>query len=347
MSSSDETNNMQDDTESPQVPEPAPLTPNGLSEARPVMGGKLSVDKANDGDGRKNNKGRKPLASDSNDPRYKQGKGRRSITPEEIRLMIQAFRDIGQNMTKVSAACGLNRRTVTKAWEDGIKRYDLQPIRDILEAEQAEARALVAAKWEKEASLDARAAGMDADAHKRAREQMSQDAIKSRADEAQMVRLARGDIAQTLAAVARMLPGMNKWAKHAAEQLEAGGPKNATDALKLMEQVSRIVERTVGAADKIMAMERRLLGQAETIIGVQMPELSMDEALAHLAASDRTLQRAKNMGLIPQNLGHGVVQGYIDADSRDETTIEPDPLPPEIDDLPPMEPLGDDIILDS
>lgn len=152
--------------------------------------------------------------------------------------------------------------------------------------------------------------------HQKARDSMADDAIRNRAEEANMVRLARGDATQVLAGVARLLPGLQKWAKKAQELLDGSDPKSATEALKIMGQVATIVDKTAGAADKIMAMERRLLGQPESIIGVAMPELTLDEALAHIDATDRTLARAKQLGLIPKYVGQAKVI-EVDAEAAD------------------------------
>lgn len=191
-----------------------------------------------------------------------------------------------------------------------MRKHDLPPISAILEAEKAAARRSLAEEAARAADEEAAKhakihGGMTAEQMRNAREAMSADAIKGRTEEANMVRLARGDVSQTLAAIARMLPGLQKWAKSAAKHLEDTDPKNVTDALKIIESVSRVIERTAGAADRVMAMERRLLGQAETIVGVQMPDLSMEEAMVHLSATSRTIARAKRLGLVPDTFELG------------------------------------------
>jgi hypothetical protein len=227
-------------------------------------------------------------------------KGKGSMSLEECDLMVEAFRDIGPNFTKVALKCGLDRRTVGAAWKRGVKAHDLPPIIGIIETEKLEARKKVAQRWEGELTTEAKALGMDSANLALSREKMSEDAIRGRTEEANMIRLARGDATQTLAAVARMLPGLNKWAKHAATILNDTNPNSVADAVKLMGDVSKVVERTANAANTIMAMERRLLGQPESIVGVQMDDITMEEAMVHVSAMDRTMARARALGLMPE-----------------------------------------------
>lgn len=235
------------------------------------------------------------------------------MSSEQADKMVAAFRDIGPNMSKVSRACGLDRRTVAKAWKHGVKAHGLAPIAAILETEQAAAREKVAQRWAAEATKDAKVAGMDIAKHAKARENMADDAIRGRTEEANMVRLARGDATQCLAAVARLLPGLNKWAKFTAETLDTSNPKNLQDTVKLMSDVSKVVERAANAANTIMAMERRLLGQPESIVGVQMPDLSMEEALTHYNAMAKTMARGQALGLFPQYLNNKPIE-IVDID---------------------------------
>ena len=131
------------------------------------------------------------------------------------------------------------------------------------------------------------------------REKAASQAIDARKQEAQMIRLVRTDVTNELASVARMLPGIAKWAQAAATQLTETQPDNPAAAVKLMEGLARITDNLSGAADRCMAMERRLLGEPEQVVGVMLPDMSMADAVRHIESGHRTLARARRLGLLP------------------------------------------------
>lgn len=248
-------------------------------------------------------------------------KGRKALTKGMVKRMEEAFREYGDNYSKVARVCGIDRRTAKRGWELGWEYMEVRPIKETMLAEQNQARIVVANSSRSHAAQDLENSRIKAEYEemKAERSLAAKDALESRKEESQMVRLLRSDTIASLAAIARMLPGMQKWAKEAGTLLMESSPKNAAEALAIMDKTSKVVERVASAADRVMAMERRLLGQPEQIVGVAMPELSMEEALEHLEASDRTLTRMAAAGMLPEGFKPGATIINIPA-SRSEDT---------------------------
>lgn len=74
----------------------------------------------------------------------KKGKVGNRVSRDMWACLVQAFRDNGKNFQQVAKTTGLNRQTVTRAWNSGLKHdYARIPIKDIIEQENAAARALL------------------------------------------------------------------------------------------------------------------------------------------------------------------------------------------------------------
>lgn len=72
------------------------------------------------------------------------GKSGTRVSRDVWERLVQAFRDHGQNFNQVAKTTGLNRQTVTKAWNNGLKyEFAKIPIKTIIEQENAAARALL------------------------------------------------------------------------------------------------------------------------------------------------------------------------------------------------------------
>lgn len=242
----------------------------------------------------------------------------RRITREFYDALVEAYREQPSNHSNAATHAVCDRRTARRGWEIGWSngRNPLPwagPISQLIAEEQTIARARV---------LDERKRAMEpvVDGELQThydREKAAQDAIDARKQEAQMIRLVRADVTSELASVARMLPGIQKWAQSAAEQLMAKNPDNPREAVKLMESLARVTDNLSGAADRCMAMERRLLGEPESVVGVMLPDMNMTDAVRHIEAGSRTLARARRLGLLPPaQVDVDVAQDAIDVDDQ-------------------------------
>ena len=237
----------------------------------------------------------------------------RRITREFYDKLVEAYREQPSNHSHASTHASCDRRTARRGWERGWSdgRNPLPwagPISQLIAEEQSIARSRILD--ERKRALEPVVDGELQSSYDR--EKAASDAIESRKQEAQMIRLVRADVTNELASVARMLPGIAKWAQSAAEQLQAKNPDNPAAAVKLMEGLARITDNLSGAADRCMAMERRLLGEPEAIVGHRLPDMSMDDAVRHIESGHRTLARARRLGLLP------AAQPIVDVEVVDE-----------------------------
>jgi hypothetical protein len=207
--------------------------------------------------------------------------------------LTEAFRDCAPTTNGAYAAAatatGLHWRTCRRGWEEGWPQWrrHMLPIKDVLAAETAAVRAKLSDLDDDER---ARAAYEKLRQAREDEEQAQRDAVESRKQEAQMVRLARTDATQALAAIARMIPGVHRWAQWAAEQMSGRDPKSLQEVTKVLDALSKVTERVTSAGDRIMAMERRLLGQPEQVVGLQLPDVSLEDAAEHVRAAARALR---------------------------------------------------------
>jgi hypothetical protein len=254
----------------------------------------------------------------------------RRITREFYDKLVEAYRSNPSNHSNAATHALCDRRTARRGWERGWSdgRNPLPwagPICDLIAEEQTIARARV---------LDERKRAMEpiVDGELQThydRERAAQEAIDARKQEAQMIRLVRADVTNELASVARMLPGIAKWAQAAAAQLQEKNPDSPAAAVKLMEGLARITDNLSGAADRCMAMERRLLGEPEQVVGVMLPDMSMADAVRHIESGQRTLMRARRLGLLPP-APIDVDVTSVSVDPADETEATDEALPADV-----------------
>lgn len=223
---------------------------------------------------------------------------KRPITNELYNALLQSFRQYPAEYARAGRAAACDSRTASRAWHQGWVKQNPNwaPISKVLEEEQLSARAQMQNQTAVVAEQQRTAESLQMQAE---REKAAADALEARGQEAQMVRILRTDVTNQLAAVARLLPGMGKWTQWAAETMKDSDPKSIRDVTKMMDAISKVTERTATAADRVMAMERRLLGQPEMVVGHVMAEITMEEAVEHIEASARTLEYAREAGLLP------------------------------------------------
>ena len=223
---------------------------------------------------------------------------KRPITNDLYNTLLKSFRERPGEYAHASRVAQCDPRTAARAWKVGwvAQNGAWAPISKVLEEEQLAARARMqtgtADKAEAQRTLESIQLQGD-------REKAAADALAARGQEAQLVRLLRSDVTGGLAGVARLLPGMQKWAEWAANHMLDTNPKNLRDVTKMMEALSKVTERTAAAADRVMAMERRLLGKPEMIVGMALPEITLSEAAEHIDCAQETLEYARECGLLP------------------------------------------------
>ena len=235
---------------------------------------------------------------------------KRPITKEIYDKLLESFRSHPGEFARAGRAAAVDSRTAKRGLEKGWPKQNSSwvPISEVLEAEVLATRAHLREVAQRE-RIPAEAIALQAE-----REKAAADALEARGQEAQMVRILRTDVTNQLAAVARLLPGMGKWTQWAAETMKTDDPKSIREVTKMMDAISKVTDRTATAADRVMAMERRLLGQPEMVVGHVMADITMEEAVEHIEASARTLEYARECGLLPPAKNFSGEADIVDAE---------------------------------
>lgn len=161
------------------------------------------------------------------------------------------------------------------------------PIKQVLDQEQMSARAILNTQRGDES------ASLRQERFEEARRTVvlaADDAIRSRAEEARLVRAARSNAVGLLAVTQRML----KAAVTLSEDLEIEMSKaniKPERAIALFQSIASTARSANETAKVSIAMERSLLGQPEKIIGHMHADMTTQEALAEIEMANRAAVR--------------------------------------------------------
>lgn len=218
-------------------------------------------------------------------------RSRRRLTVSTYEALLEAYRKSPGNHGNAAKAAGVDPATARRGWHEGWSSIDWakDPIKVVVEREAETIRARLNADLIQKRQTMAAAMAEQ-------REKAIADTMQAREQEAQMVRLARNDIMQQLAVVARLLPGMQELAKKAVVEL-AKKDISPQQVISLARHLAHTTDSLAAAADRCMQMERRVLGQPETIVGLQLQPMALAEAEEHIEAGARALRRLKERGL--------------------------------------------------
>ncbi len=210
--------------------------------------------------------------------------GRRKITPEFYRALVDAFRETPANAAEAARAVrdstggSCDRRTAARAWELGWPKLELKPIAVYLDMEKIAARAKLAHE-DTQAALTAATSDEAV-----VREQARIDAINARTAEGRLVRTARANILELLESSEELLAGYRKLApkvKKALAEMDAE-ELGLEKAARLLWRLAISSRAAVDAGMRVLQAERLLLGQPMEIIGVRDMDLDESDVLEEL-----------------------------------------------------------------
>lgn len=230
---------------------------------------------------------------------------RRAISYDDYQKLIDAFRATPGQPAVASRAVVMDVRTARKAWEVGLPHLGswARPIKAIFEEEKVRARAILAETKVGEAKVQVLGIA----------DRAKEDAASARAGEAAVVRTARLNALGLLAATNRMVAAVvNKFSPRFEGLLDALLPKldpntgeaidvkpeHAERIMKVLLRLSAIVRQGHEASLTALQMERLLLGEPTSILGITVPDLSPQEYIQHVQAANKTLERAARIGLV-------------------------------------------------
>lgn len=194
------------------------------------------------------------------------------ITREFYEKLLNAFREAPGNCAFAARRASCARPTAKRAWAKGWPDRDFEPIEVALENEKREKhnahkRALIAQQDQAEAS----------------REKLRQEALEARAQEAQILKVARGDVLAALVLAADLTTAMRSAVgaikRELAEKPDGSPPDiKPMQAMQLLARHSQLVQRAVGAAEAVIQLSRLDRGQTTANIGVGLIEEDLTDA---------------------------------------------------------------------
>ena len=211
----------------------------------------------------------------------------RTIDREMYDKLIVAFREYGANYSKVSRVVGCGPRTVKKAWLDGWPKRRFKAIQDVIGDDQLAARSSI--------EQSQRLAMSERD---KMLEEARENAIKSRKQEGQMTQMSRGGAINVLATALRLLKVSGPLVKELEEEIysELGKPKEERTLgidkmMGVIERIGRYTQQGSSLAEVAMRLERIYLGAPETILGVQVEDMTPEKAMIELREAEAALAR--------------------------------------------------------
>lgn len=222
--------------------------------------------------------------------------GRKAITQGVYDRITQGFRDDAPNYRPVTVAkaIGVDPATAVKAWKHGWPRRNWVPIRETIQQEQVQARALLLAEQAaKKTVRDKELADAQA------------QATASQAQEGKLVNITRGSALQCLAASALITTQARALAELIKSRIEHQAKLPPTDAmaltansgLVLLDKIATTLSKIVHLSHQAMVMERLHLGQPGALpAGPNLGDMTMEEADVRLDVARQALEKAKDVG---------------------------------------------------
>lgn len=252
---------------------------------------------------------------------------RRVFTQPIYDALVAAFRDTPGKISEVARKVGVYRSTAKKAWETGWPdRPGWTAIKDVFQEEQEQIRAALVSQV---ATAEAnKRKAVEEDAAKRELEQQKirdlakQDAISIGVDEVRVVRASQINARAALAASNAALQGAYRQLsfyrdyieKMPAQELQekVKDPLHMAHVFKAARVTAYIGKVATEVAKTTMEMERIRTGRPVAVVGVELVDLTPQQALEELEAAQASLRDAVEAGLmVPPPAGEQTVQTQL------------------------------------
>jgi len=275
-------------------------------------------------------------------PRRNKPTGKKKITKETYNAMLVKFRQHGMNFKAVADECHVHWTTAKKAWHIGWADQKSKPwaipIKDVLKAEHIEARAALQ-REKKDLVQDHRIARQDS--LRKAIEDGFADLVESRSKQGKVIRAARDNSIAALIVSQKLLKAAVPLADQVVQDLEDPA-LNVFEKMRLMRQLGRFAHDAIEMSQVVEEMERRALGEPDTILEVQGGiNMTVDEAKETLLEVNEVLQAYQEGDIddvIDAEWSDGdrlaVPPGKDFEDDLDATEANPEPVSPGVDQVP-------------
>jgi len=229
------------------------------------------------------------------------------IQREVVERLLEFYRTRPGSVNAAAKHAGCCQRTAWKAWEFGWGPevpYAIRPMKDIIAEEQEYARARM---MELELEAKRLQAGEDARKKSEIRDKALRDATEIRTHEAQMIRVGRSAATGLLVTLANLSKGAAEIGDKVRGALEGFArkpdltPLDAAHLTRVVSGLTGALKQASDAAQRCMEMERLLLGQPQSIVGVShaVEGMTLDDAQARIEAAQRALERAQQRAAMP------------------------------------------------
>lgn len=220
------------------------------------------------------------------------------------------------NVTRAGKQAGVDRKTARLWWNVGAPyEFAQRPMKELIEQEQLEARASLAAQELVHGRTADNAVGPSPEDVVKARGVL----IEARVQEAQAVKLARGNAIGLLSATLNLVAAIGPLSRRITETLKTEEP-TFQQGLNHMRQVTILAASAVSTAKDAMEMERLLLGDESPGTASALADtMTTEDAIAELSRASETCDRMRAAGRFV------VIQGG-----------RADVKPLEVDDTPPI-----------
>lgn len=233
---------------------------------------------------------------------------RRKISLDTWNSLVDSFRSNPFSIGVASRRTGLDRRTCSKAWNQGLPAFaGGESIKSIMQREEIEARA----ELERE-NLEARQRAQDK--YSNDLDHARENAIQARTAEGQMVDLGRSNAVKSLQAVAELLTTAEQLAQRTRDKLDTmlredkensdennrcpfcdHTPTKFTpgEIISLLERIGLLSKRITEQAEIAMRMERLHLGQPTDILGwTDEKEITTADAEERMSVAGKAVESA-------------------------------------------------------
>lgn len=122
-----------------------------------------------------------------------------------------------------------------------------------------------------------------------------------------ILRLAKADVIGSLGSLARLNEGMNQLAERLGKQLREGKDKTGKEldidpieAMRILRGFTGAVKSMTEAAQVLVSIDRVKQNLPTSIIGVDVSNVTLEDAIDEIRRAEETIVRAQNIGLIPK-----------------------------------------------
>ena len=231
----------------------------------------------------------------------------RSIDKKVFDDLMNAFRERPGNAPFAARVAGVSPVFARKAWRGDIQMWPVFGGLSIQEHLELEAENAALARKKQTATEEQIRTGI--------RLQVEADKARELEDEARKVneatiRAARSVVLHGYTGLARVTEGINKLAERVGGQLARGTDHlgnpiviDAMEALKILQRYAQSVNTLTNALDTLTAMERVKQNLPTAILGIDIQNITLEDAERELETAKDAVSRAKDLGLVVHSGG--------------------------------------------